>query len=212
VSRHLRFLGLALAAVLLAAGLVACGRGESSTSRTDPSSSVEKGSNGQGQSGGEGENAASRSGSISEFRVSGGPKQEVNRIIAGSREASTGEREAASKALEESLEARADRDWSGQCETLSKKFVEVVEENGSPFAGVETNCAKSLAQAGEKAPAEALANNMSGPIAALRLVGGGQAFAFYHGVGGKEYLIPMEEESGVWKLDSLTAEEIPHAG
>ena len=182
MRRYLPFRGAAFAAILLASGLAGCGGSRS---------------------------AESGSGIVAEFRVPGGPKQEVNRIIAGSREASAEEREAASRALEESLDARADGDWAGQCKTLAKKLVEIAEENGSPFPGAHTNCAKNLEKAAEEAPPAVLANRMNGPIAALRLVGSRQAFAFFHGVGGKDYLIPMEEEDGEWVVDSLAPEEIP---
>lgn len=203
MRRPLHVLAAVLAVALTVAGLTACGGGGSSSAQTDTSASVEKQATA--------EKAVNRSGSIAEFRVPGGPKQEVNRIIAGSREASAEELEAASQALNDSFDARAKHDWSSQCETLSKKFVEVVEENGSPYLGVETNCAKSVERAAGNAPPQALANNIVGSLAALRLVGGGQAFAFYHGTGGKDYLIPMEEENGEWKVDSLKAEEVPNS-
>lgn len=146
---------------------------------------------------------------IAVFRVPGGPKKEVNEIIDGSREASVEVREAASRVLKASFEAKARSDWAAQCLTLTKAVIEVAEENGSPFLGARTPCAKSLERAGEGADPRALANNLSGPITALRMVGGFRAFAFYRGPGGERYMIPMEEERGAWKVNSLTAQEIP---
>jgi hypothetical protein len=191
---------LMLASLMLCAAVVSgCGSGSAasspSTQKTDATLTESK------------TNEGNRAGAA-EFRVPGGNKQEVNRIIAGSREASAEEIEAASTVLEKSLEARADHDWATQCRTLSANMEKVVEENGIVVAA-DQSCAENLGAAGKKASSEALADTMEGAIGALRLIGGGQAFAFYHGVQGKDYLIPMEREGSEWKVGALTAEAIP---
>jgi hypothetical protein len=184
---------LVLAAICL--GIASgCGSGSSSTNGSSATINASAGP-------AEGEGAV-------EFRVPGGAKQEVNRIISGSKEASAEELEAASAVLEKSLEARENRDWAVQCETLSKKMEQVVEENGIVIAAHQS-CEKNLGAAGAKASSAALANTMEGSIGALRLVGGNQAFAFYHGTDGKNYLIPMELEKGGWRVAALTAQAIP---
>jgi hypothetical protein len=190
---------LLLILVACAALLSACGGGSSSSSTSTSateSSAVETGGAAEGGGGG------------AEFRVPGGAKQEVNRIIAGSMEASAGERAAASVVLGESFEARAAKDWAAQCATLSTKMVKVVRANSAVVASNES-CAESLAAAGAKASKQALADPMKGTAGALRLVGRNQAFAFFHGADGRDYLIPMEDEAGDWKVASLTAEPIP---
>jgi hypothetical protein len=80
--------------------------------------------------------------------------------------------------------------------------------NGIIIANNQT-CAENLGAAGEKAPKDALVDTMKSSIGALRLIGDGQAFAFYHGNDGKDYLIPMELEGGSWKVAALTAQPIP---
>ncbi len=197
---------LALAAVaLLAVGISGCGGGSgASSSPTDEMQSHQANASSSDQA-----DADSREGGA-EFRVPGGAKEEVNRIIAGSKEASPEEIEAASEVLEESLEAREDHDWAGQCGTLSEKMEKVVEQDGIVIAANQS-CVENLGAAGKKASQEALADTMDGGIGALRLIGGGQAFAFYHGTEGKDYLIPMEREGGEWKVAALTAEAIPRS-
>jgi hypothetical protein len=147
-------------------------------------------------------------GGIAEFRLPGGKKREVNRIISGSKESSSAEREAATKVLIQSLEARGTRDWAGQCHTLSANMAHVVEANGVVIAPKQT-CAENLATAGNKVPQAELADKMEGAIAALRLIGDGQAFAFYHGIEGKNYLIPMELEHGAWRVAAIAAQQLP---
>jgi hypothetical protein len=193
-------ISVVVAALLVCALVVAgCGGGSSSapsstegtTASSTPAAAVEP----------HGEGGA-------EFRVPGGKKEEVNRIIDGSKEASAAEIEAASDVLAENLKARESHDWAAQCETLSKKMAKVVEQNGVVIASNQT-CAENLGLVGAKASKKALADTMEGSLGALRLVGDGQAFAFFHGTEGKDYLIPMEREGSDWKVAALTAEPIP---
>jgi hypothetical protein len=75
-------------------------------------------------------------------------------------------------------------------------------------AGVfKQKCAEALEAAAQKA-SNSLKNTMVEPLAALR-VNGKQAFAFYHGAKGKDYVIPMEKEGGEWKVAALLPEEAP---
>jgi hypothetical protein len=185
---------------LCAVGASGCGGGSgaatSSTRETANARLTSGDSHGQVSEGG------------SQFRVTGGNKQEVNRIIAGSKEASLEEMEAASSVLETSLEARAAHNWVVQCRTLSAKIERLL---GKPGAVLDQSCVESLGAAGEKASNDALADTMEDGIGALRLIGGGQAFAFYHGTQDKNYLIPMEREGGEWKVASLAPEAIPES-
>lgn len=121
-------------------------------------------------------------------------------------EAEAADREAASRVVEESLEARASRDWASQCSTLVAALIKQIEESNSLSAA--TGCAKALAAVAAPATPSALANTMTGPIDALR-VSGTQGFAFWHGTGGKDYVIPLFKEGGEWKVGSLVAQEAP---
>jgi hypothetical protein len=49
---------------------------------------------------------------------------------------------------------------------------------------------------------------MTGRIAALR-VEGAEAFAFFHGTGGIDYVIPMKKVDGRWKVGAVAPQEAP---
>jgi hypothetical protein len=123
------------------------------------------------------------------------------------KEASAAEREAASQVLEENLQGRAAEDWAGQCSTLAAPLVKQIEETATVL-NAATGCAKALeAQAVPAAPS-ALANTMTGPIDAFR-VNGAQAFAFWHGTEGKDYVMPLIKEGNEWKVASLVTQKAP---
>jgi hypothetical protein len=135
-------------------------------------------------------------------------KSKEKKIPKFGEEASAKEREAASKALKENLEAREAGDWATQCATLTPGAVKEVEE-GAVAQGVEKgSCAEEL-----KGRAEPLSrskslrvNTLTGQIDALRFKGS-RAYALYHGTGGFDYSMPMEKVDGEWKVDSLLTEE-----
>lgn len=175
-----------IATLLIAAGLAVfavsgCGGGSSS-------STAEGGSGGS--------TAASN-----EFAVPGGE----NQIAGFGKEASESEREAASAVLEENLKARASHDYAGQCASLGALVVTTIEKNskGQP-------CAQALEKEGAKAPKAVLENTLEGPIDVLR-VKGSKAYALWHGTGGKNYAMTMENENGQWKVAEVITTPLPTA-
>lgn len=180
---------LASAAVLCAIVLPACGSGG--------------GSSPSGATTGPGENAASKAEPSAEFAGKGANGE----LAKAGEESSAGEREAASTALEEDFEARAAGDWAAQCETLAPVVIKEVEKRATKGILV-SDCATVLKQAGEKAPKASRENPMPEPLAALR-VNGNQAFAFFHGTGSRDYVIPMEKVAGAWKVAALSPQEAP---
>jgi hypothetical protein len=123
------------------------------------------------------------------------------------KESSVAEREAASRALEENLDARAGGDWETQCETLASATVEQVEKGGAVL-GAKSSCPEALeAQAGP-VPPPARANTMTGPIDAFRVNQGINGFAFWHGTHGRDFVIPLIKQRGEWKVVALQEEEI----
>ena len=206
---------LLLSVLVILALAVAQGCGGSSSPSSSGSTSSSNADQGQteGQTQGNegsGQTEANRDGVLAEFRIPGGLKKETNQILVGGKEGDAEDREAASRVLEESFDAREHRDWTGQCATLSEKALAYVETEGSPIVGATLSCVKSVKSVGEKASPEALANNMKEPVAVLRRVNKTQAFAFYHGTDGKNYLIPVEEDkNGERKVASLAPEAIP---
>jgi hypothetical protein len=134
-------------------------------------------------------------------------KNGENKIPKFGGEASGEERAAASKVLEENLQAREDGDWAAQCATLSPKGIKEVKEGAIEQGKGGGGCAKEL-----KVRAEPLqrskplrVNTMTGPIDALRFKGH-RAYALYHGTNGQDYAMPMEKINGEWKVDSIVTE------
>lgn len=123
-------------------------------------------------------------------------------------EADEDEREDASEALEENLQAREDGDFETQCSSLGAAALKIVEEEAS-LMGVKGGCAKELKAQAEPLPEtkQIRANTMTGPIDALRIKGD-SGFALYHGTSGKDYAMKMKKEDGEWKVDSLRTTEI----
>jgi hypothetical protein len=136
-------------------------------------------------------------------------KGSKNKIAKFGQEADADEREAASKVLEENLQARAAGDWAAQCASLSATAIKNNEASAA-LEGVQGSCAKNLeSQAQPLSETKAIrTNTMTGPIAALR-VKGNKAFALYHGAKGMDYAMSMEKEGDEWKVASLATQEIP---
>jgi hypothetical protein len=188
------------AGVLIVVGLmtlIGCGGGSSSTS--DSSSTADSDSTAASKSA---ESESSAAEPSKEF-LSGGKNGKLAKI---GKESSAAEREAASRALEKSLNAREAGDWKTQCETLSASAVEQIEQASALTPG--TSCAKALeAQAGSLPPF-ARANTMTGPIDAFRINEGFNGFAFYHGTQGRDYVIPLIKQGGEWKVVVPQEEEV----
>jgi hypothetical protein len=138
-------------------------------------------------------------------------KGENGSLAKRGKEASVADREAASEVLEESFEARAAHDWAGQCATLTAKATKLVEGEAAKSAkgkATKNDCAVNLESIGKVAPASVLENPMTEPVAAMRL-SKGQAFAFFHGKGGKDYVMPLEKEGSEWKVNALAPQGAP---
>lgn len=190
---------------LIVAGLavmIGCGGGSSSNSdsTSPPTSTSDSGATTAPQNT---ESPSSASEPSKEF-LSNGKNGQLATI---GKESSAAEREAASLALEENLDARAAGDWQTQCETLAASAVEQFEQAGSTLTP-KTSCAKGLEEQAQSLPAFARANTMTGPIDAFRINQGINGFAFYHGTRGQDYVIPLIKQDGEWKVVVPQEEEI----
>jgi hypothetical protein len=107
--------------------------------------------------------------------------------------------------VERSLEARAAKNWAGQCATLSKAAVEIVEGGSSPPG--RKGCAKELKAQGEDAPKSILENNIERSVVTFREAGN-KGYALYHGTDKKDWAMPMEREGTEWKVGALVAQEV----
>ncbi|HUB98601.1 MAG TPA: hypothetical protein VMS11_02135 [Solirubrobacterales bacterium] len=158
-----------------------------------------------GGSGSSGETASKdgKGGEPSAEFAGNGPNGELASV---GKESSAAEREAASAVVEESFKARAAADWEGQCETLAAAQVKPLED--SPRKGAAgKDCGAALEAIAKRSPKGVLKNPMAEPLTAMR-VNGSYAFAFFHGVDGKNYVIPMVKEGGEWKVGALVPEEV----
>lgn len=197
-----------ITAALLAAALltmVAAGCGGGSSSSADTTAAKETNSKETAPKETNSKEAPSN-GSQPEPSAEFADNSPLGKLAKYGREASPAEREAASHVIEKSLKAREAGDWETQCSTLTKRLVEQLEESAT-LVGAEPGCAKALEAQAIPVPKSALANTMSGPIDALR-VKEDTAYAFYHGTEGKDYILPLLEQGGEWKLASIKEEEL----
>jgi hypothetical protein len=189
-----RYLNLCFFLIAISVIISACGGGStSSSSSTAGSGSHEGNESASGSSGG---------------RLTG-LNAEGKRLANFGEEAEAAEREAASKALEANLSARASEDWVGQCASLSVALHKEIAERSELIIGKKGNgsCPKGLELEAEPFPKSVLKNPMTGPIDALR-VEGRQAYALFRGTGNKDYGMPMVNEDGDWKVTQLTTIEL----
>jgi hypothetical protein len=193
--------GISVVGVVLAGIVGGCGGGDSATSGD---SSTGGPSNSTKTTVSEGPNSEPST----EFISKG--KGVVSQLPKFGKEADETEREAASRLLEENLQARAAGDWATQCESLAASIVTGIEE-AAVTLGAGKGCAKGLEAQAAPTPESARANTMTGPIDALRVGSGGRGIALYHGTKGKDYAMPLIKEGGTWKVLALQEQELPQS-
>jgi hypothetical protein len=220
---------VALAVLLIAVGLAACGSSDSSSSTTtgadkgqaESKSSQEApkqsgvkseegkpGSGSEGQSGSSGPSASDftpkhhtdSGGGSEQFRVKGGD----NSVQEFGGEADTSERDAAAVALHNFLDARAEGNWAAACQYMSKSTVESFEKLAAQAKQVgDTSCAGILEKLTNPAAKGAMkAEAEKANVGSLRIEGE-QAFVIYTGIDGTVLVMPMANEGGDWKVASL---------
>ena len=220
---------VALAMLLLALSLAACGGGSDSTS-TDSSgqTTAESGSTGggskdsgaksgdEGKSGGSGEGKSNGSASDAEDFTpkqhsdsGGGSKQFVqkggdNSVQEYGTEADTEEFDAAAVALHNFLDARAESNWAAACSYMSKAVVESFEKLAAQAKQLkDVDCAGILEKLTNPAAKSAMkAEAAKANVGSLR-VEGDRSFVIYTGVKGTVLAMPMANEDGDWKVASL---------
>jgi len=226
VRRGSKTLLAALAALLLALGLVACGGGDSSNGAASSeggtqSANAESGSDagGSGESGGS-EGAEEQSGSSSpdgaanftpkqhndsgggsgQYKVNGGD----NSVQEFGEEAETSEFAAAAAALHNFFDARAEGNWAAACTYMSKAIIESFEKLAANAKQIEDkSCAGILEQLMNPAAKQAMkAEAEKADVGSLR-TDGQRSFVIYTGAEGTVFAMPMANEDGTWKVASL---------
>jgi len=217
----------ALAALLLALGLVACG-GDDESEPAKTGATQEQPSGG-GSGAAEGEDGAEKNGTGGDraegaggagepagdfkpephedsggggeqFRVKGGD----NSVQEFGEEAGEAEFEAAATALHNFLDARADGYWAAACSYLSDEVATSLEKLAAQADAVEaTSCAEILGKLTNPAAKGALRKEArQADVGSLR-VEGERSFVIYRGPDGAILAMPMAQEDGEWKVASL---------
>lgn len=207
----------ALLALALPAGLTACGGGGSSSAspaaqggstaaatapNSAPSTTTASGK-GKAPTAPKGSSPSSGSGSGS----SAGAKSFVkphgdNSIPTFGSEAAGSERSRAEAALRAYLAARAKGNWAAACSGLAASVRKQVQAFAGAAKGKAGGCPPLYKALSASTPASARANPLSGAIVALRIKGQ-SGFALFYGPHSQQYVMPMVNEGGAWKVGEL---------
>jgi hypothetical protein len=220
---------VALAALLIAVGLAACGGGDSSSSTTtgadqgqaESKSSQEaptqsgansdkrKGSDSEAKSGSSGPSASDftpkphsdSGGGSAPYKTKGGDSS----VQEFGEEADTSEFDAAATALHNFLDARAEGNWAATCNYISKTIIESVEKLAAKAKQLEDkSCGGILEKLTNPAAMPAMkAEAEQADIRSMRTEGE-QAFVLYTGPHATIFSMPMANEGGTWKVASLS--------
>jgi hypothetical protein len=220
-------------ALLLSAGLVACGGDDDpsagSTAAEAPQggaggqpdgeggkeTSSSDGSGGGGGSKGSGGESGDSSGSSGTFTPrqhddSGGGSAQFkvkggdNSVQEFGAEADTSELDAAATALHNFLDARAAEDWAAACSFMSKSTTESLEKLASQAKGTGGgSCAAVLKSITNTDAIDELRAEAEQADVGSLRVEGEQAFVIYTGLEGAVIAIPVANENGSWKVASL---------
>lgn len=126
-------------------------------------------------------------------------EQGDNSIPTYGTEAPAGELAAAETALSRYLGARAAGEWGVACAQMSAR----VQKQLALLAGEKGgDCAAAYAKLAARIPASARLDPLLHGLAALR-VESPHAFALFYGPGSQQYMVPLEEERGGWKVTQL---------
>jgi hypothetical protein len=221
---------VALAALLIAVGLAACGGGDSSSSTTTEASQAQtegkssqeaskqdsaKGDEGKSDSGSEGQ-ADSSGPSASDFTPkphsdSGGgsasykTKGGDNSVQEFGEEAGSSEFHAAAAALHNFLDARAEGNWAATCDYVSKTITASLEKLAAQAKQLEDkSCAALLKALTNPAAVPALKTEAEQANVRSLRTEGEQAFVLYTGPHSAILAMPMANEDGDWKVSSLS--------
>lgn len=223
---------LALVALLLAMGLIACGGGDSSDStaaeangqghsESKPGEASDKNAakGGEKKPGGstEKESKSDRASEAADFTPrqhndSGGgsapykTKGGDNSVQEFGEEAGSSEFDAAATALHNFLDARAEGNWAATCEYISKSIIESFKNLVAKAKRIEDeSCAGILEKLVNPAAKSAMkAEAEQANARSLRTEGDEQAFILYTGPHATIFSMPMANEDGAWKVASLS--------
>lgn len=130
-----------------------------------------------------------------EFVIPGGD----NTVQYFGHEAVRAQREQVSTVVEAWDRARAAEKWKLDCSYLTRAYIDnMVTDAESVSKGKATSCVEALAFFGVVASGTEDMTT-TGPIDSLR-VSGRKGYVQYHGRNGQDWIVPVEEEGGMWKV------------
>jgi hypothetical protein len=131
-----------------------------------------------------------------EFLIPGGD----NAVQFFGQEATAAERVEVSHVVHPWMRARVAEDWAKDCKYLSRVYARTLINDARGVSGQgEANCAQALDFFGDEASGTS-GETLTGPIDSLR-VRGVKAFAQWHGPHGIDWVLPLRNEEGVWKVE-----------
>jgi hypothetical protein len=137
-------------------------------------------------------------GKAREFLIPGGD----NTVQVFGEEATTGEREAASKVIHLWMKARVAEDWPADCRYLSRAYSKtLVKDAHEVTEGKVTTCPEALDYFGPNASGTS-GNTLTGSIDSLR-VKAPRAYAQWHGPD-EDWVLPVRLEDEQWKVESAS--------
>ncbi len=113
------------------------------------------------------------------------------------REATAAERKQASSLVQAWLLARVQGEWDAACSYMHERSAASTVEAAESYGNRFETCPKALAQVTRQG--EAPRDNIKGGVVSLRIESG-QGFAQYHGKEGRDWILSMRREDGIWKV------------
>lgn len=218
----------ALVALLLGAGLVACGGGddtgsseatqaettaESGNGSSDAGNEAEAGGEGKPKRDGYGDSGAGSAeiaprqhedsgGGSDQFRVKGGD----NSVQEFGAEADRAEFDEAAATLHNFLDARAAGAWASACRYMASTVIDSLRELATQSQQLKGSaCAAILAKLTNPAAKDLLLEEAEvADVGSLRIEGE-RAFVLFRGPEGEILAMPMAREDGAWKVAALAS-------
>jgi hypothetical protein len=148
---------------------------------------------------------ARKAGKAAPFLVSEGD----NSIPTYGSEATVSVRSEAERVLSGYLRAREGENWPAACAAMSAQVVKQLAVL-SGLSGA-SDCVRAYAALAKHGSTAERADPMAGGVTALR-VENPHAFALFYGSGNQQYMMPLETESGGWKVTQIAPVEWPIGG
>lgn len=117
------------------------------------------------------------------------------------------EREAAAEAVHGFFAARAKQDWAAACAQLSGAVLDKIEHLAISSTGLKDTSCPSFLRTFTRISAKERRESTVIDAGSLRQQGT-QGFLIYYGPRELVYAMPLSNEDGTWKLDSLSAKSL----